>query len=46
MQYLQYFTDDNWLIRLITNHFGYITFAIPIVILFFIAKKSLHTGCM
>lgn len=43
MQRFPYLIDDNWLIRLITNHFGYIIFAIPIVLLFLIAKKSLHS---
>ena len=45
MRLLQIFTEDSWVIRLIANHIGYISFAIPIGILFLISKKSAHTRC-
>jgi hypothetical protein len=45
MRLLQIFSDDSWVIRLLTNHVGYVSFAIPLAALFIISKKSTHTRC-
>jgi adenosine 3'-phospho 5'-phosphosulfate transporter B2 len=43
MRLIQFISEDSWVIRLIANHIGYISFAIPIAILFLISKKSTYT---
>ncbi len=45
MRLIQFISEDSWVIRLIANHIGYISFAIPIAILFLISKKSAYTRC-
>ncbi|CAF4088053.1 unnamed protein product [Rotaria sordida] len=42
MSPLPLIAEDSWLIRLITNHIGYFSLAIPIAILFLISKKTVH----
>lgn len=45
MKASQFVSDDSWLLRLITNHIGYVLFAIPIAILYILSKRSTHTRC-
>ncbi|CAF4010899.1 unnamed protein product [Rotaria sp. Silwood2] len=42
MRLLPLIVEDGWLIRLVTNHIGYFSFAIPVAILFIISKKSAY----
>ena len=37
--------EDSWILRLLANHVGYISFAIPVATLFLISKKSAYTRC-
>ncbi|CAF4728200.1 unnamed protein product [Rotaria sp. Silwood1] len=42
MSLLRLIAEDSWLIRLVTNHIGYFSFAIPVAVLFLISKKSAY----
>ena len=37
--------DDTWVLRLLANHIGYVSFAIPVTILFIISKKAAYNHC-
>jgi hypothetical protein len=45
MAVFQALTEDSWMVRLMANHMGFISFAIPVAVLFFISKNSMHTRC-
>ncbi len=45
MTLLRLITEDSWIIRLVFNHIGYMSFAIPLAALFLISKKSTYTIC-
>ncbi|CAF5004645.1 unnamed protein product, partial [Rotaria sp. Silwood1] len=42
MSLLRLIAEDSWLIRLVTNHIGYFSFAIPVAVLFLISKQSAY----
>ena len=37
--------EDSWVLRLLANQIGYVSFAIPVTILFLISKKSTYHRC-
>jgi len=41
MAVFQALTEDSWMVRLMANHMGFISFAIPVAVLFFISKISI-----
>ncbi|CAF3378423.1 unnamed protein product [Rotaria socialis] len=42
MSIFQFIAEDSWLLRLIANHIGYFSFAIPVLIILIISKTTAY----
>ncbi|CAF1464457.1 unnamed protein product [Adineta ricciae] len=43
MSVFRFVAEDNWIMRMVFNHMGYVFFGVPIAILFLISKQSIDT---